>query len=556
MKKIVMMLVFLMFTGISFSAIFDDFEDGDYTNNPAWWVSASVGDGLITNDPVRPNNLAWKAYGRDTAHQIISTDVGGVAWDSFDMSLEYKASDSGNFHGAWFLEPEAGVAGSFRMGLWHDTSKDPDARLYIIEYGPSVQDIRTWIPIGNIPRNQWLKFHSWYDIDSDLMISELRILNTDMLIGQVSITPYMNLSQAGDIDVLSIGIEETNWQYMDNVVLVPEPCSLILISCGCFFLRKKNRNSYFILENGKMKNEIKRLIIICAVIVLFGTGYVRAGIWTTLDKPGYPSTRIYGIDGSNIIGRYGNYYGDNTSDGCHGLLYNGADWTTIDKPGAIDTSISGIDGSNMVGLYRDNSGNHGFLYDGVSWTTIDIVTPGASGTYIEDIEGNTLVGVYSLYSDNSIHGFLYNTISLNWTTLDKPGATNTQIYGIEGSNLVGNYRDGSGDHGFLYDMITQNWTSFDNPLAVGTLISGIDGSNLVGWYSDGLSLHGFLYNGTGWTTLDMPGATSTQIYGIDGSNLIGVYTDAYGDHGFVYTIPEPGTISLFCMGGLILRKRK
>ena len=50
---------------------------------------------------------------------------------------------------------------------------------------------------------------------------------------------------------------------------------------------------------------MKKLITICVVIVLFGTGYVMAGTWTTLDMPGAIWTEAYGIDGSNIVGGTG-----------------------------------------------------------------------------------------------------------------------------------------------------------------------------------------------------------------------------------------------------------
>ena len=81
--------------------------------------------------------------------------------------------------------------------------------------------------IGDVPRNQWLKMHSWYDAGAGLIWAEVRILETDSLVGQVSMESVFNLTQAGDIDVLGIGIEETEWQYMDNINLTPEPATLV-----------------------------------------------------------------------------------------------------------------------------------------------------------------------------------------------------------------------------------------------------------------------------------------------------------------------------------------
>ncbi|MCK4658531.1 MAG: PEP-CTERM sorting domain-containing protein [Phycisphaerae bacterium] len=69
--------------------------------------------------------------------------------------------------------------------------------------------------------------------------------------------------------------------------------------------------------------------------------------------------------------------------------------------------------------------------------------------------------------------------------------------------------------------------------------------------------HGFLYDGSSWTTLDYPGAIYTHVYGIDGANIVGHYRDASGDyHGFSYTIPEPATLSLLVLGGLLMARRR
>ena len=69
-----------------------------------------------------------------------------------------------------------------------------------------------------------------------------------------------------------------------------------------------------------------------------------------------------------------------------------------------------------------------------------------------------------------------------------------------------------------------------------------------------------------WTTINFPDAVSTHIAGIDGDTVVGSYTtlhwdERYGefldtDHNYVYTIPEPTTLLLLGMGGLLFRKRK
>ena len=59
-----------------------------------------------------------------------------------------------------------------------------------------------------------------------------------------------------------------------------------------------------------------------------------------------------------------------------------------------------------------------------------------------------------------------------------------------------------------------------------------------------------------YTKLDVPGASSTYGYGIEGSNIVGWYVaHGGGIHGFLATIPEPATLSLLTLGGLMLLRR-
>jgi hypothetical protein len=303
-----------------------------------------------------------------------------------------------------------------------------------------------------------------------------------------------------------------------------------------------------------MRRETRLKSIICAAIVLFGSGYARAGIWTTLDAPGAfgGATEVFGISGNNLVGKYEDDHGF-----FHGFIYNGTSWTTLQMPGGADVCPYGIDGSNVVGSHSFD----GFRYnlDTQSWTIPPSVPGGSYGTNIYGIDGSNLVGNYYDWYDYS-HGIFYNGNGTSWTILDKPGAEETYIQGIEGSKLVGDYHTSDGHiHGFLYDLNTKSWTTIDKEGAVFTYITGIDGSNLVGYYAESSNLdifHGFLYNGTTWTILDAPGATYTKIYGIDGSNLVGYQYTPGVVHGFMYTTPEPATLLLLGLGAVILRKRK
>jgi len=304
---------------------------------------------------------------------------------------------------------------------------------------------------------------------------------------------------------------------------------------------------------------MKRLITVWMVIVLFGTGYARAGTWTTLDLPGEipHHSWITGISGNNLVGY--TLYADVSN-----FLYNGTNWTSLDIPDALGSAnVMDISGNNIVGYcHAGSSREHGLFYNSSSWTTLDVPDAGSGGaTIMNGISGSNIVGYYQDASYNQ-HGFLYNTIGQTWTTLDVSGSNATAIFGIDSSNLVGEYQDGSGGHGFLYNTTTRIWTTIDKPGAIGsTRITGISGNNLVGINTSGY--HGFLYNlpSNSWTELDAPGAYMTYIYGIDGDNVVGAYfsnnVEGIGCwHGFVYTIPEPATLLLLGLGAVMLRRKR
>ena len=230
MLMVTAVAMFTMASG-ALAVVSEDFEDGDYTSNPTWTLEAVSGDDLVTDDPIRPDNLVWKAYGGGSSHRRLRTSASGIYWGDLDVSFEYKTSSSNNFHAAWFGTIDQGLS---TIGLWYDPiNHDSDVRLYILqEYGAAADFTFVYIPIGNIPRDQWLKLHSWYDSDAGLIRLEVRNLETDALIEQVSSQPALDISQLGEIDLFEVGIEEVEWQYVDNIVVAPEPGTVGLVVIG------------------------------------------------------------------------------------------------------------------------------------------------------------------------------------------------------------------------------------------------------------------------------------------------------------------------------------
>lgn len=285
-----------------------------------------------------------------------------------------------------------------------------------------------------------------------------------------------------------------------------------------------------------------KMFITIVGILLFSGGLARASTWTrkTIDYPGASYTSITGVSGNIIVG-----YSD-LGNFVYNLSTNS--WTTL----SISDTITGIDGSNIIGYYGDIYNRHGFLHDGTTLHTFD--NPNAASTIIEGIDGSNLVGYYDTGRGTPKHGFLYD--GTNWITLDMPDSQTGTTYqtvmsDVDGSNIVGN----AGGYAVLYNISNQSWTI----LNVFGDAAGISENNIVGSYVSNYHRHGFLYNlsTNSWITLDMPESFGhgTRINGIDGDKVVGDYFDIHGNlHGFLYTIPEPTTFLLFTISGLLLRR--
>ena len=117
------------------------------------------------------------------------------------------------------------------------------------------------------------------------------------------------------------------------------------------------------------------MVLLCVfglLSLLLTPVYALDYIFTPIYDPGtdHP-TYAWGIDGSKIVGQFG----DNTGE--HGFLDENNTWTELDYRSSIYVSIPyGIDGDNIVGTYLSWFSNiearyHGFLYDGSNWESFD-----------------------------------------------------------------------------------------------------------------------------------------------------------------------------------------
>ncbi len=195
---------------------------------------------------------------------------------------------------------------------------------------------------------------------------------------------------------------------------------------------------------------------------------INTKTWTSMP---YLSGSLKGISGDNIITEHQVY--NMTSKTLTNLNYHGEG----------STRIRGIDGSNIVGFYNEPTIN--FIYNMQSKVYTMLNLQG----FVQSVSGSNIAGFYG--DSSGEHGFIYNLSTQSYTTLNYPGAiSSTRAYGISGNIVAGKY-DGNC---FFYNILTQTYTSFNYPGATWITVEGISGNNIVGELMDGSThYHGYIY---------------------------------------------------------------
>jgi hypothetical protein len=301
-----------------------------------------------------------------------------------------------------------------------------------------------------------------------------------------------------------------------------------------------------------------------------------AWMWTALDCPLGTVTTPKGVSGGKIVGSY-----LDASKKTHGFLYDNGAWSTIEPAGAIAGDATAICGNSIVGSYMYTIGSShlifmgdAYVYNGNTYESLGSALQGENASPT-GIDGTTIVGNFisginpepPVQNPDFVTGnFVYNGITL--ASLNAPGSQATILYGISDSKIVGKYwTTAPGSRGFLYDSATQTWSDLRfQPTNERVTPYGIEGDRIVGSYSVAIVVPpgyvtykncGFYYDGSVWQSLSYPGAAATYARAISGNDIVGYYTDAGGvQHGFLLTVPEPVTISLLAVGGLLIARRR
>jgi probable HAF family extracellular repeat protein len=304
---------------------------------------------------------------------------------------------------------------------------------------------------------------------------------------------------------------------------------------------------------------MKRLI--CLALLLCLAVSVQAEVQytiTDLGTLGGSYSEAHGINDSGQVVGYssiGNHY--------HAFLYNGTTMNDLGTLGGTSSRAFAINNSGQVTGYgyTDESLHHAFLYDGT--TMNDLGTIGSRyHSYAYGINDSGQVAGYGDTDVSSAHAFFYDGTTMN--DLGTLGGPRSHAHGINDSGqVVGESYTAQWDaHAFLYDGTTMNdLGTLGGNASEAFAINDID--QVVGWSSNGSDWRAFLYDETeGMLDLNnlIPSDSGWALWEARDINSSGQIV-GYGyidekKHAYLLTpVPEPATIFLITIGGVLLRRK-
>lgn len=230
--------VIVVIPSSSHAGLFDGFEDGDYTSDPAWSL-ASFTDGSFVNvatDPVDASNLALSIHGTDTGHRGLEMFDLSTPSQQFDLTYRIMGTQT-RLDFRTILTTSAGVS----IEAWLQMKPTRDYTLF--RFGaPGYDQTANQIQIfDEFPDSEWWDVHAWYDPGSNLITATLA--DAGGILATHTLTPSIDWNVAGDFTGMLIIAQETPNQWIDDIHLqsVPEPSTtlLLILATGALLARRR-----------------------------------------------------------------------------------------------------------------------------------------------------------------------------------------------------------------------------------------------------------------------------------------------------------------------------